>query len=75
MSPRIVFLLGEKVYLSVGRHFNIQFDKWDEFDYQYKEYNGIYFVPIHHPSYIYVYKRKKIDQYMNGIEKIIDSLL
>lgn len=75
MSPQIVFLLGEKVYSSVGRHFNIQFDKWDEFDYHYKEHEGIYFVPIHHPSYIYVYKRKMIDQYMRGIERIIDSLL
>lgn len=75
MSPRIVFLLGEKVYSSVGRHFNIQFEKWDEFDYHYKEHDGIYFVPIHHPSYIYIYKRKKIDQYMRGIEKIINILL
>lgn len=75
MSPRIVFLLGEKVYSSVGRHFNIQFDKWDEFDYQYKKHDGIYFVPIHHPSYIYVYKRKKIYQYMRGIENIINRLL
>ena len=31
LSPRIVFLLGEKVYSSVEKHFNIEFDKWDEF--------------------------------------------
>lgn len=74
MSPKIVFLLGEKVYSSVGRHLNIQFDKWDEFAYHYKKYNEIYFVPIHHPSYIYVYKRKMIDQYINSIQKIIYTL-
>lgn len=75
MSPQIVFLLGEKVYSAVSQHFNIKFDKWNEFDYHYKEYDGIYFVPIHHPSYVYVYKRKKVDQYMSSIKRIIDSLL
>lgn len=75
LSPRIVFLLGEKVYSSVGRHFNLQFDKWDEFGYDYKEYDGIYFVPIHHPSYIYVYKRKHMNAYIKSVEKIINELL
>lgn len=59
MSPKIVFLLGEKVYSSVGKHLKIEFEKWDDFDYHYKEFEGTYYVPIHHPSYIYVYKRKK----------------
>lgn len=75
LSPRIVFLLGEKVYSSVEKHFNIEFDKWDEFNYSYKEHEGIYYVPIHHPSYIYVYKRKKIEQYVDSIEKLVNSLL
>lgn len=75
MSPKIVFLLGEKVYSSVGRHLHIQFDKWNDFEYHYKKYNGIYFVPIHHPSYIYVYKRKNMDQYVKSIEEIISDLL
>ena len=75
MSPRIVFLLGEKVYSSVGRHLHIQFDKWNDFEYHYKKYNGIYFVPIHHPSYIYVYKRKYMSQYVKSIQKIISDLL
>lgn len=75
MSPRIVFLLGEKVYSSVGKHLNINFEKWDEFEYHYKEHEGIYYVPIHHPSYIYVYKRKKIEDYASSIERIISNLL
>ncbi len=75
LSPKIVFLLGERVYSSVGKHFNIEFDKWNEFDYYYKEYEGIYYVPIHHPSYIYVYKRKEIEQYVKSIETLVNSLL
>ena len=64
MSPKIVFLLGEKVYSSVGKHLKINFEKWDEFEYHYKKYEGTYYVPIHHPSYIYVYKRKRMDEYI-----------
>lgn len=75
LSPKIVFLLGEKVYSSVGRHFELEFDKWNEFDYFYKENNGIYYVPIHHPSYVYVYKRKKIDIYIQSIQNLVTNLL
>ena len=75
MSPKIVFLLGEKVYSSVGKHLKINFEKWDEFEYHYKKYEGTYYVPIHHPSYIYVYKRKRMDEYIEGVERIINQLL
>lgn len=75
MSPKIVFLLGEKVYSSVGRHLNVNFEKWSEFEYHYRKLNGIYYVPIHHPSYIYVYKRNQIDNYVNSISRIIHELL
>lgn len=75
MCPKIVFLLGEKVYSSVGKHLKIQFEKWNDFEYYYKEYNQTYYIPVHHPSYIYVYKRKHMDEYVQGIEKIINELL
>ena len=35
MSPKIVFLLGEKVYSSVGKHLNIDFEKWNDFEYKF----------------------------------------
>jgi DNA polymerase len=75
MSPKIVFLLGEKVYSSVGKHLQIDFEKWDEFEYHQKEFDGTYYVPIHHPSYIYVYKRKKVEQYAESIKTLINGLL
>lgn len=75
MDPKIVFLLGEKVYSSVGKHLNIKFDKWNEYEYCYKKYKHTYYIPIQHPSYIYVYKRKYIDKYIQGIEKMINELL
>lgn len=75
MSPKIVFLLGQKVYSSVAKKMKIKFEKWNDFEYHYKEIDGVYYVPIHHPSYIYVYKRKRVKDYINSIEKIIKQLL
>ena len=75
MSPKIVFLLGEKVYSSVGRHLKIKFKKWDEFRYGYVKHEGIYYVPIQHPSYIYVYKRKQLENYIEGVVQIIKESL
>lgn len=75
MSPKIVFLLGEKVYSSVGKHLKIDFEKWEDFQYHYTEFKGTYYVPIHHPSYIYVYQRKRMSEYIEGVEKIINQLL
>lgn len=75
LSPKIVFLLGEKVSASIEKYFDISFEKWDEFNYTFKEIDGTYYIPVQHPSYIYVYKRKLIDQYIAGIKSIISLLL
>ena len=68
------FVCGE-MYSSVGKHLKIEFEKWDEFEYHYKEYEGTYYVPIHHPSYIYIYKRKRMKEYIESVERIISKLL
>lgn len=75
MSPKIVFLLGKKVYSSVDKHYNLNFEKWKEFEYHYRKLNGIYYVPIHHPSYIYIYRNKQIKDYVEAVSKIIHELL
>ena len=75
LSPKIVFLLGEKVTSSVEKHLGIKFEEWDEFNYQSREHKGTYYVPVHHLSYIYVYKRKMIEQYTQSIRKMVMSLL
>ncbi|MBQ7465288.1 MAG: hypothetical protein IJS55_02075 [Oscillospiraceae bacterium] len=75
MSPRIVFLLGEKVSAAVERHFALHFPKWQDFSYGYQEYCGVFYVPIHHPSYIYVYKRKRMDDYYSGVKNVVCKLL
>lgn len=75
LKPRIVFLLGDKVTKAVGRHFKLTFEKWDEFNYKYTIHDEIYYIPIHHPSYIFVYKRKQIETYVEEVENLITKLL
>ncbi len=75
LSPQIVFLLGEKVSSSVAQHFHVQFDKWHDFDYRFMNISGIYYVPVHHPSYINVYRRKMVERYILSIAQLMDKLL
>jgi uracil-DNA glycosylase len=72
LKPKIIFLLGKQVASFVLKQHNIQeIQLSDEFLYQTYFVNGILFVPIHHPSYILVYKRKKVDNYIKGIVDLI----
>ena len=73
LSPSIVFLLGSKVTEAVGRYFQIEFESWIDFYYKPKLYKGIYFVSIQHPSYIHVYKRKRLNDYIYALERIISD--
>lgn len=75
LFPRIVFLLGDKVSTAISKQFNIEFNEWDGFTYAYTEFNGTYYVPIHHPSYIYVYKRKHVQSYVDGISAMVNLLV
>ena len=74
-NPKIVFLLGEKVYSSIEKYLGLQFDKLEGYNFTYYEYKGIYFIPIQHPSYIWIYKRKEINNYINNILSVINILL
>lgn len=75
LSPQIIFLLGNKVTNAVGEYYSLSLKKWYQFNYTATKYKKTFFVPIHHPSYIYVYKRKQINEYIKGIKKIIKQIL
>ena len=75
LEPKIVFLLGWKVIDAVSRSFSLDLETWDGFDYTFQKHGNVYYVPIHHPSYIYVYKRKMIDDYIDGLVRVITRLL
>lgn len=71
LDPKVIILLGKKVEEAVGSHFSIEFEEWGDFSYKCEVANGRYFLSVHHPSYIQVYKRAFISEYIQGIR---DSL-
>jgi uracil-DNA glycosylase len=75
LTPRVIILLGNTVTNTISQHFTVSFKPWKDFNYIYKELNGTYFIPIHHPSYIYIYKRKRINEYMDNVTHLINQLL
>jgi DNA polymerase len=76
IQPSVVFLLGKQASDFVMQKQGVEnIDLDSDFDYQGYYINGINFVPIHHPSYILVYKRKYLDNYIQGIQRHLHSLL
>jgi len=74
LKPKIIFLLGKQVASFVLEKFGDTCSSLNE-DFSYKVFriNGIMFIPIHHPSFILVYKRKFIYDYIESLCSIIDS--
>lgn len=75
VRPKIIFLLGRAVsdfILKMEKIIKPILD--DNFNYRYHKINNIYYIPIHHPSYILVYKRKFIDKYINRISELLRDL-
>lgn len=72
VKPKVVILLGEKVCSAVEKKLNIKIKRWRGFEYFATEYNGIWYLPAQHPSYIYVYKRKEVEKY---VEKVAEAIV
>ncbi|HMJ47817.1 MAG TPA: uracil-DNA glycosylase family protein [Ferruginibacter sp.] len=74
LKPSVVFLLGKQVATFVLKKLSISEFALDEnFNYSAFTINNIQFIPIHHPSYILVYKRKFIPQYMDAIQALFST--
>ena len=59
-----MILLGEKVCSTVEKKLDVKLKRWRGFEYFATEHNGIWYLPVQHPSYIYVYKRKEAEKYV-----------
>lgn len=75
LSPKIIFLLGGQVTEAIGKRYGISFQKWSGFNYTFERYKDYYFIPIHHPSYVHVYKRKQVSEYISSIGNIINQYI
>ena len=76
IKPKIVFLLGTLVSNFILKKYGIQNrDKFNlNFEYTPHKIDKIFLVPIHHPSYVYTYKSKQINLYVNNIKNLIEKL-
>lgn len=75
LKPKLVFLLGGKVSNKIIKQKfqkNSSLDK--DFKYEYYILDGVKYIPIHHPSYIHIYKRKKMEDYILSLSSIIKSI-
>ena len=72
LQPTTVFLLGRQVSDFVFKKHGVEMPRLsDNFRYEVIQIGQINFIPIHHPSYILVYKRKFVGEYTQGLQKII----
>jgi len=71
LNPSIVFLLGKQVATFVMKKMGVkEISLSEDFKYKAIEINGIFYVPVHHPSFILVYKRKQLNLYIKNIQII-----
>jgi DNA polymerase len=76
LNPSVVFLLGKQVSTFVLKKMGVKDDCLSE-NYSYKpiEINNTHFVPIHHPSFILVYRRKDLPTYVKKIQTLAKKLV
>lgn len=69
-QPRVIVPLGGQVtkFMINTLMSDQRFDGFaDDFRYQTFSFNSGMLLPIHHPSYIWVYKKKRIPQYIGAV--------
>lgn len=76
LGPSVIFLLGKQVAGFVLGKLGIKSFELDEnFNYRAFEVNNISYIPIHHPSFVLVYRRKHMGKYAKKIQKIVEKQL
>lgn len=73
VNPRVVLLLGNKTTTFVFNQLGFKMSKLS-YEYQAFKYEKRWYVHIHHPSYIMVYKRKEKDRYIQAVKTVIERL-
>lgn len=70
-KPKIVFLLGKLVAdFVLNKEKSLKPTLDENFEYMHYDIDGVKYVPVHHPSYMLVYKRKKVDNYVKNIKNL-----
>ena len=74
VSPRVVLLLGIRTATFILRQLGLQIPKLS-YEYIAFDNKGVIYVPIHHPSYILVYKRKEKGLYIQAVKDVIERFI
>ena len=74
LRPKIVILLGKRVEMAVGSYFGIKFEADGAFSYKCVIDDGINYLSIQHPSYINIYRRAYISDYIRGISDAVKNI-
>lgn len=76
LKPSVVFLLGKQVASFVmKKHSDEEVILDKKFRYTSININDINYIPVHHPSYVLVYKRKHLNKYIKGLRKLCKEIL
>jgi len=76
LSPTVVFLLGKQAAEFVMKKKGVNsFTLSENFRYKVFEIDGVNYIPVHHPSYILVYKRRLLNKYIKSIQTICKALV
>jgi DNA polymerase len=76
LRPKVIFILGKQAAGFVLSKLDIQeFNLAKNFNYRVFVHNNISYIPIHHPSFILVYKRKQMNLYVHALQKIVKKIL
>lgn len=71
-EPKIVFLLGKIVSDFVIKKLGLTIENAENIsNYTIYYQNGIYYIHVMHPSYIYVYKRNTVQNYIKNLKELI----
>jgi uracil-DNA glycosylase family 4 len=76
LQPSVVFLLGKQVasfVLKQHGYNDVTFD--DQFHYRTFQVGDITYIPVHHPSFMLVYRRKNLKSYIENIQALFSDLL
>jgi DNA polymerase len=73
VNPKIVVLLGLQTAKFVTNQLGLNMPSLS-YSYEAISYRNRWYVPIHHPSYIMIYKRKEKDVYVQALKSTIQKL-
>ncbi len=76
LNPSVVFLLGKQVSTFVMKKMGVKdVSLPNNFKYRSIKIDNISFVPVHHPSFILIYKRDMLKTYIKSIQNLSECLI